>query len=166
MKPFKTKAELAEYFGEELLTCLLCGKKRRALGTHLRRVHEKTVDEYKELFGIPWSYGLVCRATAESHSRALKKRIADGDESLTTAKPGEVRGRGKDLRKRCRAVLHESTARLAELNPRIHVSNDGTWSSEGLSLAAYRRKLERQRERNRKKITDNDNDKENGNESP
>lgn len=36
-----------------LLTCLECGRRFRGLGSHLRRAHEITGDEYREAHGLP-----------------------------------------------------------------------------------------------------------------
>ena len=62
VKPFNmTKEEQAVYFSGDSITCLLCGKKYRALNDcHLKTVHNTTIDEYKNMFGLPFSKGLLC----------------------------------------------------------------------------------------------------------
>jgi len=61
---FHTIEEVRAYLDEDRICCLLCGRPFKALGAHLPRVHGVSVDKYKEQFGIPWTYGLVCSDTS------------------------------------------------------------------------------------------------------
>lgn len=85
-KPLTTKAEVERYFSGEKIECLICGKLFMALATHLIRVHSMDVDEYKEMFNLPWGHGLVCSATKRKQANALKKRIDNGEKSLQKTK--------------------------------------------------------------------------------
>ena len=81
-KPFATKGEVANYFSGARIQCLLCGKWLKSLATHLVRVHETSVDEYKIMFGLPHSRGLVSEMTAKRQAASLQKRIDEGDKSI------------------------------------------------------------------------------------
>jgi hypothetical protein len=78
-RPF-TYAEIQDYFaGVDVITCLRCGRSLKRLAMHLERIHSMKEDEYREMYGLPWSYGLVCMETNEAYSQALRKRIDDGE---------------------------------------------------------------------------------------
>ena len=86
--PFETKAEVDAYYAGDEIECLLCGRKLRMVGgSHLLSRHQISIQEYKEKFGLPNSRGLVCDKTRENYSFALKKRIKEGDETLTPFTP-------------------------------------------------------------------------------
>jgi len=83
MGMFQTKQEVEHYFSGDILTCLICGEKKKSLGTHLFRKHKGiSVDDYKIKFGLPHSRGLVSNATARVQAESLKRRIALGDKSI------------------------------------------------------------------------------------
>ena len=75
---FTTPEELDAYFGDEKIVCLRCGKKYRTLGLHLKAIHGMELDEYREIYGIPWTYGLACPENLEKHSNDAKEKIASG----------------------------------------------------------------------------------------
>lgn len=76
---FKSAAKLRAYMDDgDRIQCLLCGRRYKALGHHLRQSHDMTADDYKEAYGIPWTYGLVCGETSEKISKNVKQMIADG----------------------------------------------------------------------------------------
>ena len=75
---FTNPEELKSYFSGDRITCLRCGKEYKSIGLHLRTIHNMTVEEYQEMYGIPWTYGLTCKATKEKKRDITKKRIADG----------------------------------------------------------------------------------------
>lgn len=77
-EPFHTPEELAAYFGGSYIVCLRCGKKYRKLGLHLLGVHEMDPDEYRKIYGIPWSYGLDCAETTEICAENMRNMIEDG----------------------------------------------------------------------------------------
>ena len=78
VKPYiMTVKQVQEYFNSSKLLCLMCGRYRANLGSHLQ-VHDCSVDEYKESFGLPWSRGLTGTVAANNYSAAVKERIAMG----------------------------------------------------------------------------------------
>jgi hypothetical protein len=74
---FRTPEELKDYFGGEKIQCLRCGKFYRTLGVHLA-IHEMKPDEYREEYGIPWTYGLSCTETKKLKAEHAKKMITLG----------------------------------------------------------------------------------------
>lgn len=82
IEPFATKEDVAHYFSGDTIQCLLCGKWFCSLATHLVRVHETSVDEYKIMFGLPHSRGLVSDKTSKRQAEVLQRRIDEGDKSI------------------------------------------------------------------------------------
>lgn len=76
-KIFETKEEIDQYMSGDRITCLLCGKSYKALGSHLK-VHGLTSDQYKIEYGLPLSVGLDNCHLTEIKSKRFKKMIADG----------------------------------------------------------------------------------------
>jgi len=64
-----TDAEVVAYFGGERVVCLLCGKACRNLGLHLR-IHDITVDAYRERYGFAYTRGMVSRDSADAYRAA------------------------------------------------------------------------------------------------
>ena len=62
--PFKTKEDIEYYFKGDKIQCLICGKWFKALNGHFK-AHGLNVDQYKEMFGLPWSRGLCGCKTAD-----------------------------------------------------------------------------------------------------
>jgi hypothetical protein len=77
-EPFQSILEVRHYLKGDRITCLLCGKDYRKLGIHLRTIHEMTVDDYKERYKIPWSYGLLCSDSSKLYSNHMHRRMEDG----------------------------------------------------------------------------------------
>ena len=75
---FLTPEALSEYFGGATIVCLQCGKRYRTLGVHLKTIHGMEPDEYRDIYGIPWTYGLSCAATTKLHSDDAKMKIETG----------------------------------------------------------------------------------------
>lgn len=75
---FLTPEALAKYFDGETIVCLQCGKRYRTLGVHLKTIHGMEPDEYRDIYGIPWTYGLSCAATTQLHSDDAKMKIETG----------------------------------------------------------------------------------------
>jgi len=65
---FLTPEALAEYFGGATIVCLQCGKRYTTMEP----------DEYRDIYGIPWTYGLSCAATTKLHSDDAKMKIETG----------------------------------------------------------------------------------------
>ena len=80
ISPFNmSKEDQKSYFSGDSITCLLCGKKYRSLGgNHLRRIHEITEDQYREMYGIPYNKGLICGELNELRvKQAIDRELAD-----------------------------------------------------------------------------------------
>ncbi len=75
----------------DYLVCFEDGKKLKMLKRHLRTAHDRTPDEYRAKWGLPYDYPLVAHSSAEQRSKIAKK-------SRLGRKPGarpKRRGRGK-----------------------------------------------------------------------
>ena len=83
---FTSVEELDAYFQEHKLTCLLCGRRYDQLGNHISQGHQISKDEYKEQFGLPWTYGLMGNVCRKKFSSYLKKRRAAGKIPPTPSK--------------------------------------------------------------------------------
>lgn len=55
------------------LTCLVCGKKHKALKRHLSTRHDMTPAEYREAFGLASDYPMVAPLYAKLRSEMAKK---------------------------------------------------------------------------------------------
>ena len=78
--PFKTRSEVNEYFSGDQITCLLCGRQFRELHVHLKKIHSKTVEWYREHYGLRWRRGLTCDELWNIHSLNRKEAI-EGPEA-------------------------------------------------------------------------------------
>lgn len=79
-KPFQTKEEIADYFNTPLITCLLCGKCYKWLsGSHLRRTHCVTEDEYRNRYHLPHSIGLIGTELRSKWAIRAKEKLTPGD---------------------------------------------------------------------------------------
>ena len=76
---FKSIEDVRDYLSGDSVVCLICGKPCKSLGLHLR-VHDITPDEYREMYRIPWTYGLVCSDTKVRYGEQTKRRIANGEK--------------------------------------------------------------------------------------
>ena len=90
---FKDLDGLKGYFSGSKIQCLRCGKMYRKLGLHLKAIHNMEVDEYKEIYGIPWTKGLSCAETSELHAKEARQRIADGAFSVSAEQAAVARSR-------------------------------------------------------------------------
>lgn len=75
---FGSIASIRAYLSEDRIRCLRCGRRLRGLSYHLFKIHHMTVDEYREIYGIPWTYGLVCQETSSMISENSSRLVADG----------------------------------------------------------------------------------------
>jgi len=75
---FTTPEQVANYFSEDRIVCLLCGKTYKSLGIHLKTIHDTEVDEYKEMYGLPWRRGLVGHSTWLRKSELGSQYMEDG----------------------------------------------------------------------------------------
>jgi len=76
--PFKNIDEVKEYLSGSSITCLLCGKTFKSLIEHIKKIHEITLDEYREKYNIPWTYALICEDLSNKLSEMLNKRVEEG----------------------------------------------------------------------------------------
>ena len=70
--------EIQDYFGADRITCMLCGRTFGRLGVHLPQIHQVTENEYREMYGLPWSYGLVGRESFLRYQAHAKAMMAAG----------------------------------------------------------------------------------------
>ena len=69
--------EITAYFSGDVIQCLLCGKKYKSLGVHIKSIHELTQDEYKKMYGLFWRRGLTSKDCHETISDIVSKRIEE-----------------------------------------------------------------------------------------
>ncbi len=116
---FQTKEEVDSYFSGDRIQCLLCGKWYRQLGIHLGRIHDVHVDEYREMYGLPWSRGLSCRDTREIKSRVGRQLILDGKTGhLKRNEPWNQRGPRKHAQPFVRDSMKRHMSLFQSMNPR------------------------------------------------
>ena len=72
---FKTRRDIARYFGGHTIECLICGRRFKRLHTHLGAKHGMASDDYKKRFGLPWTRGLTS-ATSLANSGWTDERKA------------------------------------------------------------------------------------------
>ena len=72
---FKTRRDIARYFGGNTIECLICGRRFKRLHTHLAAKHGMAADDYKKRFGLPWTRGLTS-ATSLANSGWTDERKA------------------------------------------------------------------------------------------
>lgn len=124
---FSRLEELKAYFNEDKLTCLLCGRRFSQLGNHISQGHGFPKDQYKEQFGIPWTYGLGGKIFRDILSSQIKERQASGIIPLRPTNDHIMRmiNASKTSRPIVEAYKNDSRRKVLELHGRIE-----TWSSE------------------------------------
>lgn len=60
------------------IECLICGKKLKAMCSHLVRVHGITVDDYKLRFGLPLTVGILSESTRDKARKQALELISQG----------------------------------------------------------------------------------------
>ena len=86
MEPISfSKEEIDAYFSGDTIVCLLCGKKYKRLAIHLPAIHGKTENEYKGMFGLPWSRGLTSATSRQNYAASVFKQLDDGTRVLPVA---------------------------------------------------------------------------------
>jgi hypothetical protein len=76
--PFESIIDVRKYMSGDTIICLLCGKNYKKLANHIEKIHGMTPDEYHKKYNIPWTYGLVCKATNQAYSNQIRKRMESG----------------------------------------------------------------------------------------
>lgn len=84
--PFQTIEQVEAYLDQEEIPCLICGKAFKGLHTHINRLHQISVDEYKFKFGIPRKYGLAGKSFRANSARMM---IEKREKGLLPAAPTE-----------------------------------------------------------------------------
>jgi hypothetical protein len=77
MDKFTTRKEVEIYFCWPKITCLICGVKRNSLAKHLAS-HDLTVKEYKIMYGLPFTIGLIGNDLRKKQSATTHKRREAG----------------------------------------------------------------------------------------
>jgi hypothetical protein len=83
---FQTMEEVEAYLNQDRIDCLLCGRRYKMLNSHVGRMHQMDLREYKIKCGLPLTSGLISASTRERLVELGYKQI----EGLT---PEEVTAR-------------------------------------------------------------------------
>ena len=67
-EPFTTIQEMNDYLNQDLIDCLICGKRLHCLAPHLAAIHKVSAADYKAQYGLPYSKGLTCTSFTEKLS--------------------------------------------------------------------------------------------------
>lgn len=126
---FETRKEVEEYLSGNTITCLICGEERKRLGgTHLRKGHGLSPDEYKIMFGIPLSYTLeipsllVMRVEVGKRVYQMNKEALDAGRAMPKSKSRVDRNRGIKT-----SLIHKKSLseRVMKMNKsENHISNN------------------------------------------
>lgn len=79
---FQSREAVENYLSDDRIVCLLCGRAFKALSGHLGSMHGITGDEYKDMFNIPYNYGLARETTRKLHSKNAKQRIKENPDHV------------------------------------------------------------------------------------
>lgn len=102
-----SKQEVLDYFSEETIVCLLCGRRLKRLAGHIPRIHGVTEDEYREKYGLPYGHGLLSAASYRKYRSMWEDRIAHGQ--LAETPPPEVTQRAQE------ASRYQRTSRYKQI---------------------------------------------------
>jgi hypothetical protein len=81
-EPFRSREAIIDYLSDDRIICLICGRPFKAMTGHLGAVHEMTADEYKDMYNIPYSYGLARETTRKLLSQAQKDKFESDPKQL------------------------------------------------------------------------------------
>jgi predicted transcriptional regulator len=96
-KPFETIGQVNKYLSGDTVICLLCGKDYKALAAHVVRIHNYTLDAYREKYKIPLTMGLVGKTTYKKLSALGKRNYQEGRTHNITQTAKALRSSGKRL---------------------------------------------------------------------
>jgi hypothetical protein len=96
-----------------MIRCLRCGRRFKSISSHLKTIHEMTADEYRETYGIPWTYGLASPDTSEAISQNSQRLVAAG---IICKERDASRMRGVTHRPIPAATVQAKAGNLAEVN--------------------------------------------------
>jgi len=77
-RPFESLDEVRQYLSGDKIVCLFCGKSYKVLGVHVLKIHGVPVDEYRNRYNIPWTYGVLCVESHDLKSQVIHNRMAEG----------------------------------------------------------------------------------------
>lgn len=87
---FATQAQLNRWYNRDQLKCHICGQAVSGLQYHIRFVHKVSPKEYRRLYNIPATYGLLGRSRREAQkvyaARTVAKMAEQGYPNLTNAR--------------------------------------------------------------------------------
>ena len=88
---FMSLEDVNRYLEGDRIVCLQCGKMYKSVGQHVAKTHGMTCDEYRELYGIPYTYGLVSSDTAERYAvKASERAERRGSELIENLERGRA----------------------------------------------------------------------------
>lgn len=81
ISPFQSKDEIDRYLkgSPNGHTCLICGNAFRHLGIHLAKLHGVDLDEYRDQYHLPRTFGLACEETKALHREILSETVEAGN---------------------------------------------------------------------------------------
>ncbi len=81
MPPHKfTYDEIVAYYSQPRVQCLLCGRTFCSMAKHLTFIHNVSVQEYKNMYGLPKKRGLTGTYASAAHQAAAIRRLQDPDD--------------------------------------------------------------------------------------
>jgi len=75
-----TYDEIIDYYNTDEIECLRCGRTFRSLSKHLTFIHDMSIQEYKDLYGLPNKRGLTGIGSTEKYREAAKRRLENPDD--------------------------------------------------------------------------------------
>ncbi len=93
--------------------CLECGRLRKTLGTHVRRMHEMTLDDYRERWGFNRQTVFIAATTKAKLRRLALERKFGGSASAARMARARAARRGKKRPMRLEARLKLSASKKA-----------------------------------------------------
>ncbi len=79
-----TYEEVKEYLSGDKICCLRCGRYFDRLFKHLASIHNISIDEYKTMYGLPWSVGLMGSNLRERYKKFGRAEIKPEYQRLGT----------------------------------------------------------------------------------
>jgi hypothetical protein len=94
---YMDKEQIESYLSGDKITCLLCGKNSPVLSHHIKVIHNVTPEEYKQMYGLPFSIGLAAGEWRKLSAERSRQLVKDG-KILTLESRGKFHGVGKRVR--------------------------------------------------------------------
>lgn len=77
-----TYDEIIEYYSNADVQCLLCGRSFATLAKHLTFIHDMSIREYKDLYGLPNKRGLTGTRASKAYQEATRRRMENPDDPM------------------------------------------------------------------------------------